>query len=118
VQILLSIVLGTNSGAVTQALGSIAGNLGGLYFSRDNEYEADAYAIKYAADTKYYPKGIAGFFELLEAEHQTGRTVEFLSTHPSPDNRLEEMNNVWVSLGSPQGSTEDVAYTNFKQMLP
>jgi predicted Zn-dependent protease len=69
-------------------------------------------------DTDYYhPKGIAGFFEKLKAEGRTGLNFEFLSTHPSDDNRLANLEEIWVGLGSPEGEYFVNEYANFKNNL-
>jgi predicted Zn-dependent protease len=62
----------------------------GLRHSRSDEAEADRASVTYLCGTDYDAAGAAGFFEKLEAEG--GRTPpQFLSTHPSPDNRVQEI---------------------------
>ncbi|MGB0166863.1 MAG: M48 family metalloprotease, partial [Luteibaculum sp.] len=80
---LLSIVLGNNPGLLAE----ISANLLALKFSRDDESEADEYSVRYMCPTDYQADGAAEFFAKLIAEEQTGGTPEFLSTHPSPQNR-------------------------------
>jgi beta-barrel assembly-enhancing protease len=89
ISLLLSIILGSDSGVVEQIAGQIAGTLAGLQFSRSAETEADAYSVTYLSGTDYYAcNGAAGFFVKLNAEAQQGNPPEFLSTHPNPDNRI------------------------------
>lgn len=93
--------------------------LGSLKFSRDHEYEADEYAVYYtddgSGDNNYFPKGISAFFEKMGTQ---STSLEFLSTHPDPGNRLGNINAVWQSIGSPTGEDYDTRYTEFKNSLP
>lgn len=66
-----------------------------LQFSRDHEYMADRYSIYYLSTSKYEPTGIGNFFLKLEDDGYTSDTFEFLSTHPSDENRLDNIDDVW-----------------------
>jgi len=115
--ILLSIILGENPSQLTEIIAQLA--LGGtvLKFSRNNEYEADEYGVKYLYDTDYHARELAGFFEKLEESSSSGRIPEFLSTHPSPENRIEAIEEVWMSLGGNVGQTFPERYIEFKNSL-
>ncbi|MFW6227052.1 MAG: M48 family metalloprotease, partial [Bacteroidota bacterium] len=117
INILLSILLGNNDSQLVEIGAQLAQGSAQLAFSRNHEYEADEFAVRYTTQTSFHPKGVAGFFEKLEDENAT-RTPEFLSTHPNPDNRIEAIDEVWATLGSPDGSWEDVPYADFLQTLP
>lgn len=116
-EFLLGMILGEDPEAWAEIAAELAKGLGNLQFSRSNEYEADEYAVKYSSDTDLNPKGVAGFFEKLEAEDRP-KVPEFLSTHPSPDNRIETIDEVWRSIGSPEGENYTDRYNNFKNSLP
>ncbi len=73
---------------LSSALAQITTGLVSLKFSREHETEADRMSVEYLCSTDYPADGGAGFFEKIQAEGG-GRTPEFLSTHPSPDNRIE-----------------------------
>lgn len=113
--VLLGILLGDNPSMLAQILADLTVNLGALKYSRNNEYEADEYAVKYLNDTDYHPLGVAGFFEKLDG---ASSPPEFLSTHPSPENRIEKIYETWQSLGSKVGETFPGRYQNFKNSLP
>lgn len=68
-------------------LAQITAGLINLKFSRGHETEADNYSVEYLGGTKYNCAGAAGFFEKITAAGG-GTPPEFLSTHPSPDNRV------------------------------
>ena len=90
ISFLLDIVTGGQSDLTQQVINSIVG-VGALEFSRDAEKEADDFSVEYLADTEYACNGAASFFEKLTANQET-RNPEFLSTHPDPDNRIEDIN--------------------------
>lgn len=119
--ILLNILLGKDPSKMEEIIRDLALGLGALKFSRNHEYEADEFAVRYLYDTDYHPRDIAGFFEQLTDDGRlSGRTPEFLSTHPDPGNRIEAIDEVWGSLGSQQGSTEDYSgsWSDFHNSLP
>lgn len=107
--ILLEAVLGQQS-AVEQILGQLAG----LKFSRSHESEADEYSVKYLCNTNYNSDGAAGFFVKL-ANQPT--PPEFLSTHPSPDNRVENMAKFEHELGCTGTATNQANYNRIKALL-
>lgn len=113
---LLSIIMGDNPSQLEQILTQLA--LGGtmLKYSRDNEYEADKFAVTYLCDTDYHPHELAAFFEKMLGSTQ--KIPEFLSTHPSDENRLKNIDDVWKSLGSKVGDTYADRYQSFKNSLP
>ena len=114
-QLMLSMILGENPDKWAEIAADMALGLGTLKFSRNDEYEADEYAVKFTADTDFYPKGVAGFFEKMEG---SSRPPEFLSTHPSPENRVEAIDKVWNDIGSPPGDKYEARYQEFKNSLP
>jgi predicted Zn-dependent protease len=111
-RILLRIILGDNS-----FLGNVAGNLIGLTFSRKDETEADMQSVVYLKSTEYDPRGVARFFQKMEADGKQ-HNIEFLSTHPNPEHRLEAIYKKWKSLGSPEGKTFKKRYEQMKLLLP
>lgn len=63
-----------------------------LPFSRLHESEADIIGLKFAAGAGYDPRAAAMFWEKMKAASEgEGRPPEFLSTHPSPDNRIARL---------------------------
>ncbi len=115
VALLIEIALGKKAG---QELKDLANALVGLRFSRDHEYEADAFSVEYLSATQYRCNGAADFFEkLMQSGAQT--PPEFLSTHPNPGNRVEAINqkarSINCSTNKPDSKTE---YQKFKASLP
>lgn len=117
ISMLFNIALGKESGKAAEIAAQLATGAATLAFSRDHEYEADEYAVKYLYATEYHPPALASFFEKLENAGGT-RPPEFLSTHPSPENRLEEIDNVWKNLGGENGELFETQYQEFINSLP
>jgi predicted Zn-dependent protease len=90
--ILLSAILGNDPSTIAQIAAQIAGTTAGLSFSRDYEEEADMQSVEYLSNAPYACNGAAIFFQRLQEEGQDQGTPEFLSTHPSPENRVEDIN--------------------------
>ena len=112
ISLLLDVVLGNNQGA----LSDIAQNLVNLGYSRSDESEADEFSVTYLCPTDYKADGAAGFFEKIEASG--GSSVpEFLSTHPNPDKRVENIKGHAVDKGC-NGAVTDGQYLDFKNSLP
>ncbi len=85
---LLNIALGKDDNTlIKQVLSSLLS----LKFSRNDEAEADKQSVIYLCGTQYAANGAAAFFEKLEAAG-TPTPPEFLSTHPSPEHRIEDIN--------------------------
>jgi predicted Zn-dependent protease len=114
IQVLLDITLGKNQGALTQ----VAQGLVGLKFSRDKEAEADKYSVMYLNATEYDPLGVGKFFTKLINAGQGDQGPAFLSDHPSPDDRVENIHKEWEALGSKTGGTFTDRYQDFKNSLP
>ena len=114
---ILGILLGRNPGKLSEILGGITGNLAGLKFSRDLEAEADSYSVDYLSHTEYQCNGAAGFFAKMLKEGSGQAPPQFLSTHPSSESRVEDINTKARSIGcSTQLSSYN--YQLIKNSLP
>ena len=117
VSVLLSVALGKDPGTLGQIAAQIAGQLAGLKFSREYETEADEHSVDYLAQTEYACNGAAHFFEKLTASEQAGQPPEFLSTHPNPENRIENINAKAASLGCDTSLATNTGYDAVKASL-
>jgi predicted Zn-dependent protease len=70
-----------------RALEGFARQILELRYSREDEKTADLGGVDYMVRAGYDPNGMVETMQMLETE-QTIRPVEFLSTHPSPENRI------------------------------
>jgi len=73
---------GLISGIAVDAIGST--------YSRDQEREADALGVEYMLANQYDPQGAIRLNELLLKTH-SGISIPFLSSHPSSDERIENL---------------------------
>ncbi|WKN29876.1 M48 family metalloprotease [Porifericola rhodea] len=116
-QAVLSILTG-NASQVEQIAADLLANAAILKFSRDFESEADDESVEYLASTKYNCAAARSFFQKLIDEDQTGGTPEFLSTHPNPDNRVEDITKKAEEIGCDTKPLNPASYQDFKAMLP
>ena len=87
-----SMVLGSIvAGQDLSALGPVADIALALPNSRTGESEADRYGIELAARAGYDPRAAVRLWEKMSAASGNG-PPQFLSTHPSPDNRIQALN--------------------------
>ncbi len=119
IALLLSVALGNNPSTLRQIAAQLTGSLAGLKFSRDAETEADEASVAYLAGTRHYAcDGAAGFFVKLEQqEQQQGAPPEFLSTHPSPENRIQHIQQLAQQRGCSTASAPDTDYQQLKTAL-
>ena len=92
----------------------VLGALGSLRFSRAHETEADNQSVKYLCNTPYNAAGAAGFFEKLG---NAGSPPEFLSTHPSPANRVVNIHAQATAAACSGGAKYNDQYTRMKRLL-
>lgn len=96
-------LLGNNStGAVLAQLGAgFTLNSILLKYSRTDESQADIMGTQILYDSGYDPRGMTQFLEKIQALDQGGHRVEFFSSHPSPDRRVERTSEEVDKLGGP-----------------
>lgn len=76
-----------NNAALAQAVGSLLN----LKYGRSDELEADKFGVRFMAQAGYDPRAMIGVMEVLKSAGGGGRTPEFFSTHPNPENRIERI---------------------------
>jgi predicted Zn-dependent protease len=74
-----------------QAFGA-GSQLGMLKFSRVHESEADEMGIYFSAMAGYDPRSAPAFWERMKAMSGGQAPPEFMSTHPSHDTRIQQLN--------------------------
>lgn len=116
VQILLDVALNAASKneQANQTVGQITTAIIGLKFSRTHESEADNYSVQYLCPTDYSADGSAGFFKKM-----LGKTTppEWLSTHPSPKNRVEKITQAYQELACKGTRKYQKEYTELKKLI-
>jgi predicted Zn-dependent protease len=111
------LMLGQDSTSVMSVVAGYATGLSSLYFSRNDESEADNYAVQYLYKTTYNAPSLGDFFAKIEQEGGSQPLV-FLSTHPSSETRLQDINAEWQKLGGKTGELYADRYALFKASLP
>jgi Zn-dependent protease with chaperone function len=97
---------GSTGGALlTQGVALGAGGVL-LHYSRTDETQADVMGTQILYDTGYDPRAMAQFFEKLQAETAGKNPPQFLSDHPSPDHRVERVDEEIDKLGGPPGNAK------------
>jgi predicted Zn-dependent protease len=118
VSLLLQIISGESESELANIAAQIAGNAAGLSFSREFETESDEKSVVYLGATGFACDGAKLFFQKLESQGQGSTVPEFLSTHPSPENRIE---NIEAKAAEENCDTEPSSltpYQQFQQDLP
>jgi predicted Zn-dependent protease len=115
IDLLLSFILGDNPNQLAEIVTGYAEGLGMLAYSRQNEYEADNYAVQYLYVTEYNAPSLGDFFQKMQNEP---RGLTFLNTHPSPEDRLQKIQETFASLGGVPGEFFTDRYLEFKNSLP
>jgi len=87
--VLSSLFIGGYAAAGGQLLGQIAAVAYINQFTREAEAEADEFAVGVLPYAGYDPNGLVTFFETLRQEGGA-QAPEFLSSHPSTENRIRE----------------------------
>jgi predicted Zn-dependent protease len=106
------LAIGMAVSSTVRGLGQLGmGGLNVLFLSygRDAEREADDLGFRYTVATGYEVRAMPGVFGVLKrvSESDGGdRLPDWLSTHPSPDERIERINAEIESQKPPQGKVE------------
>ena len=82
-------ILGGQTGAQLGALGAQALQ---TRYSREFETQSDILGARIMADAGYDPRDLANMFRTIEGQREGGRLPEFLSSHPNPGNRYQNIN--------------------------
>ncbi|WP_299821637.1 M48 family metalloprotease [uncultured Pontibacter sp.] len=118
IALLLSVALGNNPGTLKTIAAQLGGTLAGLRFSRDAETEADNTSVDYLSGTNHYAcDGAAGFFIKMQQDAQQANPPEFLSTHPDPGNRVQNIQQLAQQKGCKTSSAADTDFQQLKSAL-
>ena len=75
----------------TAQVAALIGQVVNMKFGRDDELESDALGVRYMAEAGYDPRAMLEVMRILDQASQGQRPPEFFSTHPNPENRLENI---------------------------
>ncbi|MBL8310551.1 MAG: M48 family metallopeptidase [Burkholderiales bacterium] len=86
----------------------VVGQMTMLSYGRDDELEADALGLRLMAEAGYDPRALIKVMQILERASGGSRQPEFASSHPSPANRVQKINEALARAfpnGIPAGLT-------------
>ena len=75
----------------TAQVALLIGQLVNMKYGRADELEADGWGVCIMDQAGYDPNEMLRVMEILEEASSGGQPPEFFSTHPSPDNRMENI---------------------------
>lgn len=75
------------SAAIAQYVGQVVN----MKFGREDELESDHFGIKYMMQCGYKPEAMIDVMEILKQASGGQTQSEFMSSHPSPENRIEKI---------------------------
>ena len=94
---------GSDGGFLAAQAAAVANDVVQKSYGRDDELESDRYGVEYMAKAGYDPREMIHVMEILKkASGGGGRTPEFMSTHPAPENRAGKIEALVKEL-FPQG---------------
>ena len=79
------------SSANSAQIAALIGQLVNLKFSRADESEADKFGVCFMNEAGYDPQEMISLMQILEAASSGNEPPEFFSTHPSPANRIQQI---------------------------
>jgi len=84
--------VGGEKGGAAADVAKIVATMATLKYSRDDEYQADAVGIRYAARAAYNPWGMIELLNVLKnlAEREPGTFGEMFQTHPMSSKRIQQ----------------------------
>jgi predicted Zn-dependent protease len=117
-EVLLGLARGEKPTEAAQIGANLFTGLGLLANSRSDKAEADAYSFRYLQSTPYYPWIVRFFFDkILASSAQRGGMFErLLSTHPLPQDRVENVKKMLAQIGDPK-QTETQLFTQRDQIM-
>ena len=83
-------VVASGDYSTAQAAQMIAG-LVNMSYGRDQELQSDDLGVRFMTQSGYNPEALIGVMQILERASGGQQQPEFLSTHPSPANRVEKI---------------------------
>lgn len=92
----------------------VATTLLALSFSRAHETDADSMSVIYLCNSEYNAAGASGFFKKMQDQPSP---PTWMSTHPNPKNRIENIDGKQKSLGCTGTATKSAEYAKIKALV-
>lgn len=78
---------GSDRGQGAAQVAAVVAEMVQLKYGRSDEYQADTLGVRLLSETGFDPRALLSVMRILAESGPTGRTPEFLSSHPDPGNR-------------------------------
>jgi predicted Zn-dependent protease len=98
--------------ATAAQMAMLVGSMINMKYGRDDELQSDRLSVRFLADTGYDPRSMIRVMEVLAGAGGGGGQPEFMSTHPDPGNRIQEIEEA-IEAEFPNGVPDGL-----KTMLP
>jgi predicted Zn-dependent protease len=86
-----AVVMGAGSYEMAQVAQMVGGMIN-MKYGREDELESDKFGVCFMRDAGYDPAALVDVMKILaEASGGRGKQPEFASSHPSPENRVEQI---------------------------
>jgi predicted Zn-dependent protease len=95
------------SGQYAAQMAILIGQLVNMKYGREDELESDRLGVRFMAEAGYDPRALIRVMEILDASSQGARPPEFFSTHPNPENRIENIQQA-IAAEFPNGVPEQL----------
>jgi beta-barrel assembly-enhancing protease len=80
-----------SDGQQAAAVAAVVGQVVNMKFGRKDELESDRFGVRFMGEAGYDPRALKEVMRILAEASGGSPRPEFLSTHPDPGNRLEEI---------------------------
>jgi predicted Zn-dependent protease len=80
-----------SDGRQAAAIAAAVGQLVSMRFGRKDELEADHFGVRFMSESGYDPRALGEVMKILAEASSGSSRPEFLSTHPDPGNRLQQI---------------------------
>ncbi|NNE44309.1 MAG: M48 family metalloprotease [Gemmatimonadetes bacterium] len=100
------LVASGESGYGSAQIAQMIGQMINMQYGRDDELQSDELGVLFMAEAGYDPRALVDVMRILEEASGDNRQPEFMSTHPSPDNRVARIREAIDRLfpdGVPEG---------------
>ena len=108
-------VYGLKSAAANAGVDAVKNGVFLRPLDRGMEYEADRLAVVLATRSGYDPYGMAAVLQMLAQEKGDGSGADLFSTHPSPSDRMSEMEKFATTVSA--GPSPQLGEARFRQAV-
>jgi beta-barrel assembly-enhancing protease len=84
-------LVGAVATATSDGTGMGGAQIQEMKFGRNDELQSDEFGVKYMIQSGYNPNAMIEVMEILKAASGGQQRDEFMSTHPSPENRIAKI---------------------------